>query len=158
MSRRLTTPDTNAAAPHRSGCRRCARSMPRGRGRGRRWCAPPVWLQAVREIDAEAQALREALPDGTGLVITGDHGMLDVPDDRRIDADASRTLPDGGSAPWGGARARHPRRGGTARTGGVLLRGGEARCRHLGTAAGAADDVAAAWQAELGERAWVLTR
>lgn len=100
-----------------------------------RGCTSPEWLQALREIDAEAEALRDALPDGTGLVVTGDHGMVDVPEDRRIDADAISALIDG-----------------------VLLLGGEARFRHLWTAAGAADDVAAAWQAELGARAWVLTR
>jgi len=100
-----------------------------------RGCSSPEWVQTLREIDAEAAALRDALPEGTGLIITGDHGMLDVPDDRRIDADASSTLTDG-----------------------VLLLGGEARFRHLWTAAGAADDVAATWQAELGDRAWVLTR
>jgi hypothetical protein len=100
-----------------------------------RGCSSPEWVQTLREIDAEATALRDALPEGTGLIITGDHGMLDVPDDRRIDADASSTLTDG-----------------------VLLLGGEARFRHLWTAAGAADDVAATWQAELGDRAWVLTR
>jgi hypothetical protein len=40
----------------------------------------------------------------------------------------------------------------------VVLLGGEARFRHVYTRAGAAAEVAARWQAELGERAVVQTR
>jgi hypothetical protein len=89
----------------------------------------------LRRLDGEARSLREALPGDTALVVTGDHGMVDVPDTDRIDVDAVAELSDG-----------------------VVLLGGEARFRHVYTSAGAANDVAAAWRAVLGDRAWVCTR
>lgn len=98
-------------------------------------CRSAEWLTALRRIDDEAQALRAALPAGTGLVVTGDHGMTDVPDDDRIDADTEPGLRDG-----------------------VVLLGGEGRFRHLWTVAGATEDVTATWRAVCGDRAWVLTR
>jgi len=98
-------------------------------------CRSASWLSALRRVDDEAQALRDALPAGTGLAITGDHGMVDVTDVDHIDADTVPDLRDG-----------------------VVLLGGEARFRHLWTVAGAADDVAATWRATCGDRAWVLTR
>jgi len=98
-------------------------------------CESADWLDALRRIDTEAAALRAALPDDTGLVVTGDHGMLDVPDDERCDADTRPCLRDG-----------------------VVLLGGEARFRHLWTETGAVDDVVATWREVLGERAWVVTR
>ncbi|MGW8483831.1 alkaline phosphatase family protein [Microbacterium sp. NPDC055903] len=39
------------------------------------------WVAALEEIDA---ALSIAVPDGVGVVITADHGMLDVPAHRQI--------------------------------------------------------------------------
>lgn len=98
-------------------------------------CESDEWRTALRRVDREAQALHEALPDGTGLVVTGDHGMVDVPDGSRIDADGDPRLRDG-----------------------VVLLGGEARFRHLWTVAGAGDDVVATWRDRCGERAWVVTR
>ncbi|MDQ3664860.1 MAG: alkaline phosphatase family protein [Actinomycetota bacterium] len=97
-------------------------------------CSSPGWVEALRRIDQEAAALREALPPGTGLVVTGDHGFVDVPADHRVDADAGELAE------------------------GVVLLGGEARFRHLWTVAGATDDVVAAWRAGCGNRAWVVTR
>ena len=41
---------------------------------------------------------------------------------------------------------------------GVALLGGEPRARHVYAVPGAAEDVLAAWQEVLGERAWVLSR
>nr|MDT0523909.1 alkaline phosphatase family protein [Streptomyces sp. DSM 41633] len=41
---------------------------------------------------------------------------------------------------------------------GVAAVGGEARARHVYTAAGAADDVLAAWRTTLGDSAWVMSR
>lgn len=96
--------------------------------------AAPEWVDALRRIDREAAALSEALPLDTGLVVTGDHGFVDVPVDRRIDADAAELAE------------------------GVVLLGGEARFRHLWTEAGATGDVVAAWRATCGDRAWVATR
>ncbi len=95
----------------------------------------PQWRQALRRIDGEARSLRDALPEGTGLVITGDHGMVDVADEDRVDVDVTHALSDG-----------------------MVLLGGEARFRHVYTAAGATDDVAAVWREVLGDDAWVRTR
>ena len=86
-------------------------------------------------IDAEAEQLREALPPDTRLVVVADHGMVDSPDESRVDVDDHTELLDG-----------------------VALIGGEARFRHLYCRSGAVDDVLATWRAFLGERATVLSR
>lgn len=98
-------------------------------------CRSPQWREVLRSIDADARALRAGLPAGTALIVTGDHGMVDVPDDDRLDADDDPAMRQG-----------------------VVLLGGEARFRHLWTAVGATDDVAACWRETCGERAWVVTR
>jgi len=98
-------------------------------------CTSREWRQVLRAIDADARALRAALPPGTGLVVTGDHGMVDVPDDDRLDADGDPDLLEG-----------------------VVLLGGEARFRQLWTTAGATEEVAACWRERCGRRAWVMTR
>ena len=97
--------------------------------------ASTQWLQQLAMVDAQAEHLRESLPDSTRLVVVADHGMIDSPDDARIDVDEQLELRDG-----------------------VALLGGEARFRHLYCSAGAVDDVVATWRAVLGERADVLTR
>ncbi|WP_372728810.1 alkaline phosphatase family protein [Nocardioides sp.] len=93
------------------------------------------WLQQLAMIDAEAEQLRETLPSSTRLLVIADHGMIDSPDDRRIDVDEHPALRDG-----------------------VALLGGEARFRHVYCQQGAVADVAATWREFLGERATVLTR
>jgi hypothetical protein len=93
------------------------------------------WLQQLASIDAEAEQLREALPSSVRLVVVADHGMVDSPDDHRVDVDQEPDLRDG-----------------------VVLLGGEARFRHVYCARGAVDDVAARWTGLLGDRAVVLTR
>lgn len=103
-----------------------------GHGKG---CESPQWLEALRRVDAEAARLRDELPAEVALLVTADHGMVDVPaSDRTEVADVPGLLDD------------------------VVLLGGEARFRHLYTRGGAGSDVAARWQAELGEQAVVLTR
>ena len=59
-------------------------------------------------VDAEAEQLRESLPDETRLLVVADHGMVDSPPEARIDVDEHPVLRDG-----------------------VVLVGGEARFRHL---------------------------
>lgn len=98
-------------------------------------CGSAAWREVLRAVDRDTLALRNALPAGTALVITGDHGMVDVPDDDRLDADDDSVLREG-----------------------VVLLGGEARFRQLWTSAGATEDVAACWRERCGDRAWVLTR
>jgi hypothetical protein len=97
--------------------------------------ASTPWLQQLLMVDAEAEQLREALPESTKLLVVADHGMVDCPDDDRTDVDEHHQLRDG-----------------------VVLIGGEARFRHVYCAGGAVPDVAATWAESLGSSALVLTR
>ena len=98
-------------------------------------CGSDAWLYQLAHVDKLAEQLASALPHGTVLHITSDHGMIDVPDADRIDFDAVPELRDG-----------------------VALLGGEARARHIYCEPGAAGDVIAAWRGVLGARAWVASR
>jgi hypothetical protein len=98
-------------------------------------CGSDAWLYQLAHVDKLAEQLASALPHGTVLHVTSDHGMVDVPEADRIDADAVPELRDG-----------------------VALLGGEARARHIYCEPGAAGDVIAAWRGVLGERAWVASR
>ncbi|MDX6233547.1 MAG: hypothetical protein QOH68_2576 [Nocardioidaceae bacterium] len=98
-------------------------------------CESEEWRTMLTTIDAELADLREELPRDTVLLVTADHGMIDLPMTDRFDIDSSATLLDD-----------------------VTLLAGEARFRHVYTRSGAAADVAARWQAELGERALVRTQ
>jgi len=97
--------------------------------------ASSQWLQQLSMIDAEAEQLREALPGSIRLLVVADHGMIDSPEESRVDVDEFHQLRDG-----------------------VALLGGEARFRHLYCQRGAVDDVVATWSEFLGERAEVMTR
>ncbi len=97
--------------------------------------ASTSWELQLSMIDAEAEQLREALPPEVKIVVVADHGMVDSPDESRIDVDDRPELQDG-----------------------VALIGGEARFRHVYCRGGAVDDVLAAWRSTLGARAEVLTR
>lgn len=98
-------------------------------------CTSDAWLYQLAHVDKLAEQLASALPHGTVLHITSDHGMIDVPEADRIDFDAVPDLNDG-----------------------VALLGGEARARHIYCEPGAAGDVIAAWREVLGGRAWVASR
>lgn len=98
-------------------------------------CESAAWRYHLAMVDRLAELLHEALPAGAALVVTADHGMVDVPHAARVDVDAVPAMRDG-----------------------VELVGGEARFRHVYARRGAAADVAAAWRAVLGERAIVLSR
>ena len=93
----------------------------------------PAWRWQLREIDALLAMLLDALPAGTLLGVTGDHGMVTV--DRTVDADTAPALQDG-----------------------VALLGGDPRARHVYTRDGADVDVLATWHAVLGDDAWVVSR
>jgi hypothetical protein len=86
-------------------------------------------------VDKLAEQLAAAVPQGTVVHITADHGMVDVQPQDHIDLD------DGN-----GLRA------------GVALIGGEPRARHVYAEPGAAGDVLATWREVLGDRAWVMSR
>ena len=94
-----------------------------------------AWRHQLTIVDRFAEELSDALPTGTALVVTADHGMVDVDPANRVDVD---DLP--------------------ALRSGVALVGGEARFRHVYVEPGALSDVLAAWRAVLGDRATVLSR
>jgi hypothetical protein len=94
-----------------------------------------AWDHQLAMADTFALRLREALPERVGLVVTADHGMVDVPPEGRLEVDDYPELLDG-----------------------VSLFGGEARFRHLYCASGAAVDVVAAWRECLAGNAWVVSR
>lgn len=91
------------------------------------------WQAVLAWIDGFVAELRRALPSDIPLLITADHGMVDVPSEHRVIVEDEPAL------------ARD-----------VNLVGGEARFRHLYTAR--PETVATRWASELGERAWVRTR
>ncbi len=94
-----------------------------------------AWTYQLAYVDKLAEQLAGALPSATTMHVTADHGMVDSSPDDRIDVDAEPALREG-----------------------VALLGGEPRARHVYALPGAAEDVLAAWQEVLGERAWVLSR
>jgi Type I phosphodiesterase / nucleotide pyrophosphatase len=97
--------------------------------------ASQQWEDELRAIDHGIGELASRLPAGTLLVVTGDHGMVDLRADQRLDL------------------ADHPEL-----AAGVELLAGEARARSIRTRAGASEDVLAAWRSRLGQRMWVWSR
>jgi hypothetical protein len=95
----------------------------------------PEWHAAGAYVDALLTRLVEALPPDGALLITADHGGLNVPQDRRIDLDADARL-----------------------SAGVRVVAGDPRVRYLHTEPGAASDVIAAWSELLNGRAEVRSR
>ena len=95
----------------------------------------PSWRAQLTLIDRIVEQLVDGLPDDAALLVTADHGMLDVPLDTRFDLDAEPALADG-----------------------VRLLTGEPRARYVHARPGARDDVLARWRELLGDRAWVASR
>ncbi|MEW2143735.1 nucleotide pyrophosphatase/phosphodiesterase family protein [Micromonospora vinacea] len=93
------------------------------------------WRVAATEVDALVARLVDGLPPDAALLVTADHGQLDIPAAHRFDLDTDPRL-----------RA------------GVRLVAGEARVRYLHVEPGAVDDVRAAWSEVLGPTARVRTR
>jgi predicted AlkP superfamily pyrophosphatase or phosphodiesterase len=94
-----------------------------------------AWEHQLSMADSFAQRLRESLGAGVALVVTADHGMVDIAAEAQINVDDEPEL-----------------------LAGVQLMGGEARFRHLYCREGSADDVAATWRERLGDDGLVLTR
>ncbi|MEH0937562.1 alkaline phosphatase family protein [Micromonospora psammae] len=93
------------------------------------------WRVAAAEVDVLLTRLVNGLPPDAGLLVTADHGQLDVPAAHRFDLDTDLRL-----------RA------------GVRVVAGEPRVRYLHVEPGAAPDVVAAWSEVLGAAARVETR
>jgi len=97
--------------------------------------ASAEWAAAAAAVDALLNRLVDGLPADAALIVTADHGGLDVAPDARIDLDADAALSEG-----------------------IRVVAGEPRLRYLHTLDGAAGDVLDRWRAVLGSRATVLGR
>ncbi len=94
-----------------------------------------AWGLELRHVDLLVEQIAGRLPRGGLLVVTGDHGMVELRPPQRVDL------------------AEHPEL-----AAGVRLLAGEARARHVHAVDGAVADVLAAWRAVLGEAMWVVSR
>jgi len=97
-----------------------------------RGVASQAWKDELVAVDRAVRLIAEQLPTGTLLAVTGDHGMVDLRPEEKLDL------------------ADHP-----DLAAGVRILGGEARARYVGTVPGATDDVLSAWRSRLGDRMWV---
>ncbi|WP_168581360.1 alkaline phosphatase family protein [Gephyromycinifex aptenodytis] len=98
-------------------------------------CDSWQWSAELESVDAAIRRLVESVPADTAVVLTADHGMVDIPQDARIDLAHDPEL---------AAGVRHV--------------AGEARGLQLHCETGAHADVLATWRDRLGESAWVLSR
>ncbi|MDP9906150.1 alkaline phosphatase family protein [Arthrobacter bambusae] len=102
-------------------------------------CQSDRWEHQLEEIDSTVKRLSASLPAGTTILLTGDHGMLDVPESQRIDYSADPAL-----------------------IAGVRHTAGEPRMVHLYLEPDAReldrDALLDAWRARFGDRIWAFTR
>jgi hypothetical protein len=97
--------------------------------------ASPQWPRAAASIDALIGRIVSGLPDDAALLVTADHGGLDIPLGDRFDIDTDPRL-----------------------AAGVRIVAGEPRARYLHTHDGATADVIATWRGVLGDQAIVQSR
>jgi Type I phosphodiesterase / nucleotide pyrophosphatase len=95
----------------------------------------PHWHEAAARVDALLTRLVDTLPAHAALLVTADHGGLNVPPQARVDLDTDTRL-----------------------SAGVRVVAGEPRVRYLHTEPGAAADVQATWRTVLDGRAQVYSR
>lgn len=97
------------------------------------------WTALLEELDGDLKRWSARLPSTVGVLVTADHGVIDVPDHQQVLFDQVPSL-----------------------VAGVRHIGGEPRCLHLYLEADAEPEhraaLAAAWQEQEGARAWVATR
>jgi len=101
----------------------------------REGCESAAWGYQLEHVDRLVEQIVSGLTPGTALVVTADHGMLDVPDEARINVDQQPALLEG-----------------------VEVLAGEPRARYVHTLPGAAADVLATWREILGPQWWVSDR
>lgn len=93
-----------------------------------------AWTAALEELDSAFAALPPALGPRDGVLVTADHGLVDVPHERQVVVPAEHLA-------------------------GVRAIAGEPRCLQLHLEPGIdADVVAARWRQAEGRRAWVARR
>lgn len=96
------------------------------------------WLMALEEVDSQVRAFVATLPKRVGVVLTADHGMVDVPAHKHILMDSDPEL-----------------------LAGVSDIAGEPRFRYLYLAEPSverASGLATAWRERLAKQSWVWTR
>ena len=101
----------------------------------RRGVGSEHWAAQLSLLDSFVRVLLDRLPAGTLLLVTGDHGMVDVDLDLASEVETDPALNEG-----------------------LALLAGEPRFRHVYAQRGAAADLLAAWRERLGDRAWVVSR
>jgi hypothetical protein len=94
-----------------------------------------AWQLQLQLVDRLIEQIVTRLPAGARFYVTADHGMVDIPVDRRVDVDLDPSLREG-----------------------LELLGGEARARYLYVRDGALDDVVGLWRSRFGADAIVCTR
>lgn len=102
-------------------------------------CQSEQWEHQLEELDATVKRLNASLPAGTTVLLTADHGMLDVPPQQRIDYSADPAL-----------------------IAGVRHTAGEPRMVHLyleeGIDDAGRDRLLDAWRSRFGDRIWAFSR
>jgi len=94
------------------------------------------WLHRLEELDAELAECASVLGSQAGLIVTADHGMVDVADEDKMVVEADSPLLDG-----------------------VVAWAGEPRAPQIYLSANAKrDELVLAWKQRVGDRAQVLTR
>jgi hypothetical protein len=96
----------------------------------------PRWTAVLESIDSAIGVLESSVARGTGVVVTADHGMLDIPHEAHVLLSGHRDV-----------------------MGGIRHVAGEPRFLHLGLESGIdAEGVAATWTERFGDTSWVATR
>ena len=97
------------------------------------------WLEVLEELDAQARRLSRKLPEGTLAAVTGDHGMIEVREEHRIDFAHDEEL------------VAH-----------IAHTAGEPRMVQLHFGPSATEQerqrTLSAWQRRFGNQAWIVTR
>ena len=127
--------DVAAAAARRPGVSYCYWGEIDAAGHKHGW-ASDEWVAALEDADRELRRLAASLPAGAIMVVTADHGMVDIAGAPRWDAGTDPVLVEG-----------------------VELTAGEPRAVHVHVQPGAdAEAVARRWSDRLGGHAAVWTR
>ncbi|MBB2976975.1 putative AlkP superfamily pyrophosphatase or phosphodiesterase [Microbacterium endophyticum] len=93
------------------------------------------WEAALEDIDAAVAQLARTVPRGIGVVVTADHGMVDVPSSKHVLLDEDDQL-----------------------ISGIDLIGGEPRMLHLYAHPGEESAIFERWRQSESHRSWVFTR
>jgi hypothetical protein len=94
-----------------------------------------AWALELGHVDRIASDIADRLPPGAALIVTGDHGMVQVLDEQKVDLNSHPEL-----------------------TEGVRLLAGEPRARYVYARPGAEKDVLDVWRDVLSDRMWVVSR